>query len=133
MSDCVKFTIPGKPEYLTMVRLAIGSIADMSGFNVEEIEDIKVAVGQACKNISCHGKEGMASEYTVECRAKKNELEIYVTDTGLEKEDKDISMRCMDCPNEGDIGVFLIKSLMSEVELLKCEGGRRTIKMIKRK
>lgn len=27
MADKVKFTIPGKPEYLTMVRLAIGSIA----------------------------------------------------------------------------------------------------------
>ena len=28
MADKVKFTIPGKPEYLTMVRLALGSIAD---------------------------------------------------------------------------------------------------------
>ena len=40
MADRIKFMIPGKPAYLTMVRLAIGSIADMSGFDIEEIEDM---------------------------------------------------------------------------------------------
>lgn len=133
MADKVKFTIPGKPEYLTMVRLAIGSIADTSGFNIEEIEDIKTAVGEACKNISCHGKEGSTTEYEVECVNDGNLLEIYVTDTGAEEKTKKISMKCMDCPNEGDIGVFLMKSLMSEVELIKNATGRKTIKMVKRK
>ena len=126
MADKVKFTIPGKPEYLTMVRLAIGSIADTSGFNVEEIEDIKTAVGQACKNISCHGKEGVTTEYTLECVSDENLLEIYVTDTGSTDASKD-------CPNEGDIGVFLIKTLMNEVELLDNSSGKKTIKMVKRK
>ena len=35
--DKINFIIPGKPEYLTMVRLAIGSIASNAGFNLEEI------------------------------------------------------------------------------------------------
>ena len=39
MADKIKFIIPGKPEYLTMVRLALGSIADAAGFDLEEIED----------------------------------------------------------------------------------------------
>lgn len=38
MADKIKFIIPGKPEYLTMVRLALGSIADTAGFDLEEIE-----------------------------------------------------------------------------------------------
>ncbi len=133
MSDKVKFTIPGKPEYLTMVRLAIGSIADTSGFNVEEIEDIKTAVGEACKNISCHGKEGITTEYELECVNDINVLEIYVTDTGMKEASETVSMKCRDCPNEGDIGVFLMKSLMSEVELIKNPKGNKTIKMVKRK
>jgi len=133
MADRITFTIPGKPEYLTMVRLAIGSIADMAGFNVEEIEDIKTAVGQACKNISCHGKERMATEYSLECVSENNLLEIYVTDTGLASETKELSMKCMDCPNEGDIGVFLMRTLMSDVELVDNPSGRKTIKMVKRK
>ena len=40
MADTIKFIIPGKPEYLTMVRLALGSIADTAGFDLEEIEEI---------------------------------------------------------------------------------------------
>ena len=41
MADTIKFIIPGKPEYLTMVRLALGSIADTAGFNFEEIKKIE--------------------------------------------------------------------------------------------
>ena len=133
MADKVKFTIPGKPEYIAMVRLAVGSIADTSGFNVEEIEDIKTAVGQACKNISCHGKEGLLSEYELECIADKDFMEIYVTDTGTVEGTGELSMQCMDCPNEGDLGVFVVKTLMSEVELIENPNHKKTIKMIKRK
>ena len=67
MADKIKFIIPGKPEYLTMVRLAIGSVAGVADFNLDEIEDIKTAVGEACNNNSCHGADGLAEEYTLEC------------------------------------------------------------------
>ena len=67
MTDKLRFVIPGKPEYITIVRLAAGSAAYAAGFDVEEIEDIKTAVSEACKNISCHGSEGFADEYQVEC------------------------------------------------------------------
>ncbi len=133
MADRVKITIPGKPEYIAMVRLAVGAIADTSGFNVEEIEDIKTAVGQACKNISCHGKEGLTTEYTLECVLDDDTLEIYVTDTGSMNCGDGLSMQCVDCPNEGDIGVYLINTLMSEVELIDNPGCKKTIRMVKRK
>ena len=42
--DNIKFTIPGKPEYLTMVRLAIASVANNAGFDYDAIEDIKSAM-----------------------------------------------------------------------------------------
>ena len=46
--DTLKFEIPGKPEYLRMVRLAISSVAATAGFDVEEIDDLKNAVCEAC-------------------------------------------------------------------------------------
>ena len=67
MADKLQFVIPGKPQYITIVRLAVGSAANTAGFDVEEIEDIKTAVGEACKNISCHGSEGFAEQYQVDC------------------------------------------------------------------
>ena len=56
MADKIKFIIPGKPEYLTMVRLALGSIADTAGFDLEEIEDIKTSVQEACDLLPRQGR-----------------------------------------------------------------------------
>ena len=133
MADKLKFIIPGKPEYMTMVRLSIGSLADVAGFNLEEVEDIKTAVGEACKMITCHGYEGWAEEYTIECLVEDGGMEIFVTDTSTKHLVEKQGRMCADCPNEGDLGIFVIRSLMTQVELINNPEGKKTIKMVKRK
>ena len=133
MADKIKFTIPGKPAYLTMVRLAIGSVADTMGFDFDEIEDIKTAVAEACKNVSCHGLDGFAEEYSVECIADGDSLEIYVTDNSEGHVLERLAKPCQSCPNEGNLAIFVIQSLMNEVEILDGSQGKKTIKMVKRK
>jgi serine/threonine-protein kinase RsbW len=133
MADRIKFTIPGKPEYLTMVRLAIGSVADTMGFDFDEIEDIKTAVTEACKNVPCHGLDGFAEEYSVECIADEGYLEMYVTDNSDGQVLERLAKPCQSCPNEGNLAIFVIQSLMSEVEILDGSQGKKTIKMVKRK
>lgn len=133
MADKLKFVVPGKPQYITIVRLAVGSAADSAGFNIEEIEDIKNAVGEACKNISCHGSEGFAEQYEVECIVDESKMEIYVTDTSSSHKLEKLQKPCLDCPNEGDLGLYIIKSLMSSIELVDGPNCKKTIKMIKAK
>ena len=133
MADKIKFTIPGKPAYLTMVRLAIGSVADTMGFDFDEIEDIKTAVAEACKNVSCHGLDGFAEEYSVECVADECCLEIYVTDNSDGHVLQRLAKPCQSCPNEGNLAIFVIQSLMDEVTILDGTQGKKTIKMVKRK
>ena len=133
MADRIKFNIPGKPAYLTMVRLAIGSVADTMGFDFEEIEDIKTAVSEACKNVSCHGLDGFAEEYSVECIADEGYLEMYVTDNSDGHVLERLAKPRQSCPNEGNLAIFVIQSLMSEVEILDGSQGKKTIKMVKRK
>lgn len=133
MAEKVKFIIPGRPEYMTMVRLAIGSAADVAGFDVDMVEDVKTAVGEACKMITCHGFEGWAEEYTLECIVEDESLEIFVTDTSINHNVEKMGRMCSDCPNEGDLGIFVIKSLMNQVELISNPEGKKTIRMVKRK
>ena len=133
MADKLKFVIPGKPEYITMVRLAVGSIADTAGFDYEEIEDIKTAVSEACKNITCHGSEGFAEEYEVECIVEKDRIQITVRDTSEAHNLKKLKKPCLDCPNEGNLSLYVINTLMSDVEIIKEENCKNTIKMIKAK
>ena len=78
--DNLKISIPGKPEYLTMVRLAATSIASMAGFDIEAAEDIKTAVSEACKNVACHGSSGFSTKYEIECNVDKGSIEIIVRD-----------------------------------------------------
>ena len=131
MADKLTFVIPGKPEYITMVRLAVGSAADNAGFNIDQIEDIKNAVGEACKNICCHGSEGWAEEFQVECLIDDEKMEIYVKDKSTEHNVKKIYRPCLDCPNEGDLALFVITSLMDKLEIIKEENCKNTIKMVK--
>jgi serine/threonine-protein kinase RsbW len=131
MSERFKFVIPGRPEHISTVRLAVGSVAASCGFNVEEIEDIKTAAGEACQLVSCHEMEGYAKEYTVECETEPGKITIKVINTSDELMEK-TGKRCIDCPNEGEIGKLLIKSLMDSVEV-SCEDDKKTIVMTKTK
>ena len=130
--DKVKFTIPGKPEYLTMIRLAISSIANNAGFDFGQIEDMKTAICEACKNISCHGQDSYSDKYDVIVEVEKGYICMTVVDGcdvhTLEKTSK----QCMNCPQEGNLGIFVIETLMSEVRFGKHESGHKYIEMVKK-
>lgn len=133
MGDLLKFSIPGKPDYVKMVRIAIASLASNTGFNVEAIDDIKVAVGEACKFVTCHGYEGWSNRYDVVCEITEDKIVITVEDS---REGHDIiknSQSCSNCPGEGELGVFVIETLMDEVEIREKPDGCKCIKMVKNK
>ena len=132
MSERFKFTLPGRPDYIQIMRLALGGIASQAGFDVEEIDDIRTAVGEACQLVFCHEMEGYSREYSLECLMDPGRLEIKVinsSDELMEKTDK----RCLDCPNAGELGKLLIRSLMDEADVSCDEDGRKTIVMVKTK
>ena len=42
-----------------------------------------------------------------------------------------MSQPCRRCPQEGDLGVYVIESLMNQVEFTRDEHGRKVIRMLK--
>ncbi len=130
--DSFKLNIPGKPEYLTMVRLAIGSIASTAGFDLDAVEDIKTSVSEACKLISCHGFEGFSDKYEIACQVEEGRIEITVIDDCVDHNLKKVNKPCKTCPSEGELGRFVMESLVSEVETGTIDDERRFIKMVKR-
>ncbi|MDR2609912.1 MAG: ATP-binding protein [Clostridiales Family XIII bacterium] len=122
MNDHIKLVIPCKPEYVSTVRLMVSSVASRAGFNIEAIEDMKVAVSEACTNIINHSKLCGEDEYRVMCTRGTDRMEILVEDDGVgfdavgrpEVEQGKIS--------ESGLGIFIIKALMDEAEVLSEEG-----------
>lgn len=113
----ISLSLPDAPEYVSVVRLTLSGIANRMGFNIEEIEDLKVAVAEACTNAITHGCGD--GNYTVEFSIQQNRLQIEVVDTGKGFEYQRIRDPDLTKPREGGLGIFIIKSLMDEVEFFK--------------
>jgi serine/threonine-protein kinase RsbW len=52
--ESVRITIPSRAEYVRVVRLAILGMASRMAFSYNDVEDIKLAVSEACNNAILH-------------------------------------------------------------------------------
>ena len=52
--ETIKMEIASNPQYVSVIRLTTSGIANKIGFCLEDIEDIKVAVSEACTNAIKH-------------------------------------------------------------------------------
>lgn len=126
--DKVNMSLPCKPEYVGVARLTVSAIANRMGFNIEEIEDIKVAVAEACTNAIKHGKD---EKFDLDIDIYLNKLQILIKDSGKGYDTKQLKSPDLQNPKEGGLGIFIIKTLMDEVELKSQLGVGSEIKMIK--
>ncbi len=129
MKEAINLSLPSKPEYVSIARLTASFIANQMGFDVEIIEDIKLAVGEACNNAIIHS--GSEETYKIEFLNLTNELKIEIRDHG-----KGFSMDNYKKPNADDLqenglGLFIIKSLMDQVDIESFEGRGTKIIMSK--
>src|ERR1700693_5060782 len=51
----VRLTIPAKPEYITLARLALTGLSRLRPLSEETLGDLKLAVTEACSNSVRHG------------------------------------------------------------------------------
>ncbi len=123
-SDVVELTIPAKSEYVGIVRLATSGVANRMGYSYDDIEDIKVAVSEACTNAVNHAyEEQEEGQVHIKLLIYENRLEIMVIDHGQsfdiaktieEMKPLNASMT-LDQMNEGGLGLYLIETLMDQV------------------
>lgn len=104
--DSVFLSIPSKPDYIGLVRLASSSISNKCGLNIDEIEDIKVAIGEACTNsLNISSKDIINIGFELEDK----KLTIRVSDA------KDVIPQELANARDRELGILIIKSLMDEV------------------
>ncbi|MBC5809870.1 MAG: ATP-binding protein [Candidatus Eremiobacteraeota bacterium] len=108
----VDLRIPGKPEWVAVARLTIAAIANRLPFTVEEIEDLKLAIAEACTNAIQAGG-GNGEPIDIRCETAADHLRIVVRDRGTKKPEPVPAGKAT--PVEG-LGVFLIQALMDGVE-----------------
>ncbi|HAF98072.1 anti-sigma B factor RsbW [Paenibacillus lactis] len=134
----VTLRLPANAEYVDIVRLNLYGIASKMGFSYEEIEDMKVAVSEACNNsvLYAYGQEGGMVE--VLFQVADESLSITVRDEGESFDsvgtvgsptlhDKDLSEVQI-----GGLGFYLMEALMDEVSVTNQTGKGTEITLTKR-
>jgi serine/threonine-protein kinase RsbW len=125
-ADVIELTLPARVEYIGVVRLLISGIANRIGLSYDEIEDMKLAVAEACTNASLHAyKDDDQGSIHIRCTIYEDRIVIVVADSGTsfdmanlkEKRgpiDKNVDIEDL---TEGGLGLYLIHTLMDEVEI----------------
>ncbi len=130
MYESVSIKLPSKPEYVSIARLTASVLANNMGFNIEDIEDIKVAVGEACNNAILHGlNDNTNFDITFNVNSTRFECEVKDHGDGFDLQnyvEPDLSN-----PKVGGLGIFIMKSLMDQVEIKPAEDHGTVIRMIK--
>jgi serine/threonine-protein kinase RsbW len=110
----VELRIPSKAEWVAVARLAVAAVANRLNFSIEDIEDVKLAVAEACTNCIQHA-EG-SGQIQITCETGPEGLTVRVSDFGQGARPEAIRSSRSDEPTVGGLGVFLIRSLMDSVE-----------------
>lgn len=105
-NDIISLKIPSKAKYISLVRLTVSSMVYNAGFDVDEIDDIKVSMAEACINALTFSHD---KDIEIEFKLDEESLTIEVGNV-LEDIPNDIEEK-----NERELGLLIIKSLMDEV------------------
>ncbi len=127
--DRFKFYIPRKKEYVSCARLTVTSIAAVAGFDIEKVEDIRLAVGEACNNAVLHSNGSDSIEISLEFDNPR--ITISVKDDGdgfvLDRENEELDKEY----NGSGLGIYIIKSLMDDVNIVSEKNLGTCITMVK--
>ncbi|GKU76302.1 anti-sigma B factor RsbW [Paenibacillus sp. L3-i20] len=122
----IQLTIPAKADYLDIVRSALYGVAVKCGFSFEDIEDMKVAITEACTNAILHAYEGSTNSGSVDISFMWNgeALMITVRDYGRSYEynpgkqrSSTLHYKPLNEVTAGGLGIFMMQALMDDVEV----------------
>lgn len=77
MTDTIRMTIPAVLAYVRLPRVAIAGLATRSGFSYDEVEDLRLAVGEVCQVLLDGADRG--GTLTIEFAVARGELGVTVT------------------------------------------------------
>jgi serine/threonine-protein kinase RsbW len=120
----VRLTIPARPEYITLCRLALTGIGRLRELSDELLADLKLALTEAASNSVRHaygGKDVGVVEIAYELHPDR--LVIEVTDEGEGFDPVEAAGR-PDELSEGGLGIAIIRAIADEVEIGAQPGGK---------
>jgi serine/threonine-protein kinase RsbW len=126
----VRLRIPAKPEYITLVRLALSGLSRLRPLDEETLGDLKLAVTEACSNSVRHGYAGGEGTVQVSYELRPDRLVVEVLDDGPGFDFEHSGGR--EELSEGGLGIAIIRAIADEFEAgERPEGGGSRLRFVK--
>lgn len=122
----VALTIPARPEYVALCRLALTGLARTRALSAELVADLKLALTEACSNSVRHAyEEGRHGTVEVRYDLGDDHIAVEVADDGAGFDPRTLE-RAQESLDEGGLGIAIIRAVTDELEIgLRPEGGSR--------
>jgi serine/threonine-protein kinase RsbW len=129
----VRLTIPARPEYIALCRLALTGIARARGLDDELLADLKLVLTEACSNSIRHAYPEGGGTVEVVYELAGDRLVLEVTDDGSgfvppqppPANDGELT--------EGGLGMAIMRAIADELELGPGADGRGSrLRLVKR-
>lgn len=127
---CVELKFPCRPEYVGVARLAILGVASRMRFSYDEVEDVRLAVGEACTTSVEWAERNGKSESDIVLRSEIGDEKLIVDifdEAGARSEDSRSGEPEQESEN---LGALLITLLVDEVSVVPRDGGTH-VRMVK--
>ena len=128
--------IPGQVDNLEIIRNFISGVAKKVGFGDDDANKIELAVDEACTNVIEHAyRDDDDKDIDIAIKLDYQKLTVVVTDRGRSFNFKQVEMPNMNSYlaelRVGGLGIYLMKTLMDEVDYQSKPGGKNEVRMVK--
>ncbi|MFL5925598.1 MAG: ATP-binding protein [Gaiellaceae bacterium] len=130
----VRLTIPAKPEYITLGRLALTGIARLRARPLpqEVLGDLKLALTEACTNSVRHAYAGDEGTVQIVYELHPDKLVVEVADDGEGFEPPAASALADEEElTEGGLGIAIIQAVADELEIRERAQGGSSLRFVK--
>ena len=128
----VRLTIPARPEYITLGRLALSAIAGVRPLSDETLHDLKLALTEACTNSVRHAyADGREGEVEIVYELAGDRLTVEVGDEGKGFEPANGGAGEHPELEEGGLGIAIIRAVSDEVEIARRQDGGSSLRFVK--
>lgn len=134
-THAIRLTIPARPEYITLGRLALTGIARLrpEPLSQEVLGDLKLALTEACTNSVRHAYADGQGSVQILYELHADRLVVEVTDDGEGFEPPSEPSGALDGQelSEGGLGIAIIEALADELEIKERAQGGSSLRFVK--
>ena len=129
-AETVQLIIPCRPEYVGVARLAVLGIASRMPFSYDEVEDVRLAVGEACTH-AVERAGGGAATLRIISTVAPHALRIEITDDIAEADiaapSEEAQLLAEAGVDQQGLGALLMEILVDKVDIETSVAGTRVV------